>query len=240
MPYLLQPPRAVHGGRLVQTRVDGRYGGQVDDAGPTKALPDGGEGVDPGEGIGIRVQGLGLEPNGLEHPGDDAVTGHEVHHHPRHDDRRQEVGQIADCLGEFLEFGRPDLIDHKGEENWHPEPHHQVQQVQYQGIAQYPGKVIGADELLEPLKSHPGDALPEERLPGHIVLECDRDAEQGQIAEYENQDQRDAHHQVILYVLFHIPLFKCGRLFSAAPIICHGISPCLFFFACFPFCLSSI
>ena len=197
MPDLLELVRAVDLGCFEQFHVDSGNGGQVEDCSPSHALPH----ADQRVGC-LPVRAVSQERNALIDPAqsqqrrvdDTGLRAEDLQHHTADNDPAQEVRQVQQCLGYFLNLDAFHLIQQDCQDDRHRETGYQAEEVQPQGILEGYREVRHIHHEPEVLQSDP---FASPHALEHVeFLETDDNTHHRLIAEDQVKSHRQDQHDV--------------------------------------------
>ena len=194
--YLLEAARAVDGRGLIEGRVDGGHGGNVDDGAPADFLPDVDDAHQPPEVLALAQPEHGLldDAQAQQQVVDGAVGGEDVLGHGHDDDHGQEVGQVGDGLHRLLEHLLPHLVQQHGQQHRGHRAEHQVDDAHGQRVADGDEEVRTAEQPLEVVQAVEGRDAARDQLAVAIVLEGVDPAPHGRVVEQQHiQENRHGH-----------------------------------------------
>lgn len=118
VPNLSELVRAVHLRRLVQLRIDGAQGCQIDDCAPARLLPTGRTDEQPAKDAVIEKEFNRLSTEPFNDPVDEtSINGQQIYEQAADDDPRQKVGHVNNRLHRAFEPHFRQLVHQNGQQD---------------------------------------------------------------------------------------------------------------------------
>ena len=208
MQKLLETARTVDFGGLVQFLIYARQRGDIEDAVPAHALPDGGDNINRNKQAGVGEHRFAAVPKELRDLIDETAGVRKAHNHAAHDDNGDKVRHIGHRLDDLDELFMRNFVEQQRKNDGNREAENNAAQTDGDGVFNQAPEILALEEVNEIFESYPF-VVQNTGVQRVVVLKCDQGAVHRLIAEDDIVQKHGQHQQIELVVFLEIP-FQSG------------------------------